>query len=168
MKDRRVEALNLSIRRCERFGEAQRRELERQGRTCEAQAEQCRSVAARLDSVTQALDACVARLDAMTSGEEPFSLEAFNEQRRYMEVVAERQRVCRAELERQQAVLAEREADMQQTRRAIAANEARMNFIKGRVKVIERDLDHRASDAADDEAQENALARLLRARSSVA
>lgn len=168
MKDRRIEALQVSIGRCERFGEAQRRELERQRRACEAQVEQCRIAAARLDDATLALKACVARLDAMTSGEEAFSLEGFNEERRYMEVVAERQRVCAAELERQQAVLAEREAEVQKTRRSIATNEARLNFIKEQVHAIERKLDHRASDAADDEAQENALARLLRERSSAA
>ncbi|MFP6560937.1 hypothetical protein WJ542_21930 [Paraburkholderia sp. B3] len=168
MKDRRMAALRVSIRRCERLGDALRRELDVRRREYDAQAEQCRLCAARLDEANEALRACAMRLDAMACGAEPFALDVFNEVRRYMEVVAERQRTCAAERERQQALLAEREAAMLQTRRSIAANEARMDFIKERARSIERELDNRESDAADDEAQENATARLLRERSRAA
>ncbi|WP_118179570.1 hypothetical protein [Paraburkholderia phosphatilytica] len=168
MKDRRVVALSVSIRRCERLADALRRELGVRRQEVEAQIEQCRLCAARLDEIDDVIAACNAQLDAMTCGDEPFSLDGFNELRRYMEVVAERQRACAAELERQQAVLDEREAALMQTRRGIATNDARIEFIKGHASKIERELDHRASDAADDDVQEEALARLLRERSSVA
>ena len=168
MKDRRVVALSVSIRRCERLADALRRELEGRRREYDAQIEQCRLCAARLDAIDDELAACNARLDAMTCGDEPFSLDGFNELRRYMEVVAERQRACVAELERQQAVLDEREAALMQTRRNIATNDARIDFIKARASRIERELDNRANDAADDDAQEDALARMLRERSSAA
>lgn len=168
MKDRRVVALSVSIRRCERLADALRRELVVRRREVEAQVEQCRLCAARLDEIDDVIAACNARLDAMTCGDEPFSLDGVNELRRYMEVVAERQRARAAELEHQQAVLDEREAALMQTRRSIATNDARIEFIKGRASKIERELDHRASDTADDDVQEDALARLLRERSSAA
>lgn len=156
------------MRRWVRRGEALRKELESRRREYEAQAEQCRLCAAQLDELNDTLDACDARLEAMASGITPFSLEAFNEVRRYMEVVAERKRTCADELQRQNAELANREASVQETRQKMAATDARIEYIKGRVKVIERELDSRASDAADDEAQENALARFLRERNSAA
>ncbi|WP_206956909.1 hypothetical protein [Trinickia acidisoli] len=166
MKDRRVAALRVSIGRCERLERTLRRELERCRREYDAQAEQCRLDAERLQEASAALQARTDELDAMTGGNAPFSLDGFNRARRYLEVVAERQHACAVEMERQQAVLAERETALDKARQSLARNQARAEFFAGRMQVLVRADDDRATDAADDEAQEAALARALRERSA--
>lgn len=164
MKDRRMAALRLSIGRCERLDQKLRRELEQRRQELVAQSEECRLQAERLQEATTQLQTRTSELDAMIGGAASFSLDGFNQARRYLDVVAERQYACSAEMERQQQMLTACEAAVAQVRQRLARNRARVEFFERRVQEIARILDDKASDIADDEAQENALARALRER----
>lgn len=168
MKDRRVVALRVSIARCERREQTWRRELDRCRRARDEQEQACRISELRLQEATTAVQRCTADLDAMTDGHAAFSLEGFNQARRYLEVVLEAQSACNAELERQQATLREHEAALAKVRQDLARNHARAGFFERRMQAVLRMLDDQAADAADDEAQETALSRAFRERSSAA
>lgn len=164
MSDRRLVALGLSAKRRERLDQALRRALEEQRGEHAAQAHQRDAWRARVQQEEAVLSECTARMDAMSCGTEAFTLDAFNSQRRYHDVVADRYRSYQAELEKSQSMVDTAAAAVAQTQREIGVNQARADLVKARVKIIGREIDNQAADAADEEAQETATARFIRER----
>lgn len=164
MNDRRLVALGLSARRRDRLDQALRRTLETRRGEHAALVHQRDAWLARAQQEQALLDDCMARLDAMSCGTEPFTLDAFNSLRRYVDVVSDRYRSCMAELDKCQASVDTAAAAVAQTQREIGINQAHADLVKGRAKTIGRELDNTAADAADDDAQETATARFIRER----
>ncbi|MEX3968541.1 hypothetical protein AB4Y42_41425 [Paraburkholderia sp. EG286B] len=168
MSDRRIVALELSARRRQRLDDVLRGTLQQQREGQAQQVALCAACRRQADSSAAALLERNERLDALMGETRAFSVEALNEARRYLERVAELHHMNLSALERQQAELVQCDAAIARTRQQIAGNRMRIDLVKDRASRIQREIDNTASDAADDEAQENAVGRMLRARSVAA
>jgi hypothetical protein len=168
MKDRRMVALRHSERRRQKLDDSLRVTLAEQREAHRAELEQAEVCQHQLDRNAQALEARTQHLQALMDGVAAFSLETLNETRRYIELLEERKRASLAELQRQQVVVDDCAAALARTRQRLAVNQNRLKLVKDRALAIQRELDTVTSDAADDEAQEIAAARIIRARSQAA
>jgi type III secretion system HrpB7-like protein len=104
------------------------------------------------------------RIDAMMSGGEPFSLNDLNSCRLYADIVAERQHSCEVQVESVNGEIQDSLNVIAQTQRDIALNLGRIDTCEDQVKQIRRQQDELAATAADEEAEETALARRFRDR----
>jgi type III secretion system HrpB7-like protein len=165
--DRRIAALRRTSERRMRLEDSLRV-------TLAAQREQLARAEAQRDDKDAAvqrerelLHACHERIGQLMSGGKAFALAEMNASMRHAEIVADRLRVAEGELAALEQAVAVKAQEVAMTLRAIANNRGRIDLCKERVVEIRRTVDDAASDAADEEAEEAALARMrINARST--
>ena len=159
---RRVAALQLTVGRRERLEHALRATLA-QAREAHTQAAARRDEQReRVESEREQLRGYHERIAAMMMGG-VLSLAELNATMRYADV-------CAARLQQSENELAAREADVRDkaqalaaASRAVAVNRSRIELCGERIAALRGAVERHAAEAADDEAQETALARLRRA-----
>lgn len=110
------------------------------------------------------LQACHARIASMMCDGKAFSLADMNGSMRYAEVVAQRVGTCEGQLAMAEQALRAKEDEVAAAIRAIASNRGRIDVCNERIAAIERARVNAADDAADEEAEEAVLARVVPAR----
>jgi type III secretion system HrpB7-like protein len=156
---RRIQALERASDRRERMEADLRAELESHRREyahLQAHADELRMRIAELEAIASDHRARIAR---MMTGEAPFSLDAFDGCRRYLDIIATQARDTQAELEAQHEALAAKDEDIAAARRAIAQNRGRIDVCRERVRDLQRVLERVALDAEDEAAEELTLAK---------
>ncbi|CAB3772876.1 hypothetical protein [Paraburkholderia humisilvae] len=162
----RVIALNRSITRRMRLDE-QLRSRHAEQRNERAQIDgQCATQRARVQADQVALSTHINKVDALMSGIGAFSLGDLNNQRLYIGVATERLNLERDKLDQLETSLLTIEDSIALTQREIAQNSGRIDRCKERIRSIERELEVAADNAIDDDAEELAVARLVRARAT--
>ncbi|MFM0553159.1 type III secretion protein [Paraburkholderia sediminicola] len=106
------------------------------------------------------LAACHDRIARMMSGNEAFSLTEMTDRMRFAELVAEQLRALESELAALEQAVEARAGEVAAAARAIANNRGRIDMCNERIVGIGRTLEAAANDAADEEAEESALARI--------
>ncbi|RKF31592.1 hypothetical protein BCY88_11760 [Paraburkholderia fungorum] len=166
--DRRIAALRRTTERRVRLEKGLRATLATQ-REAHARVEAQRDD--KLAAVQRERDlllACHERIAQLMSGGKAFALAEMNASMRHAEIVADRLRVLEAELVALEQAVEARSLEVAATLRAIANNRGRIDICTQRVVEIRRSVADTASDAADEEAEEAALARMrFNARSTV-
>ncbi|MFL9864616.1 type III secretion protein [Paraburkholderia fungorum] len=166
--DRRIAALCRTIERRVRLEKGLRATLATQ-REAHARIEAQRDDKhATVQRERDLLLACHERIAQLMSGGKAFALAEMNASMRHAETVADRLRAAEAELATLEQAVQARALEVAATLRAIANNRGRIDICTQRVVEIRRTVAHAASDAADEEAEEAALARMrFNARSTV-
>ncbi|CAN7581567.1 type III secretion protein SctO [Trinickia sp. LjRoot230] len=156
---RRIAALERTVSRRRRLDEtltaelaARREEQAQLQRECDAKQEE---VQRERDLLQTYYD----RIANMMSGGSVVSVTEMTACMRYTDVVAERLRAREGELQSIEAAVQDKAQQVALAARAIANNRGRIDLCKDRIKDLERDQLMQASDAADEEAEEAALAR---------
>jgi hypothetical protein len=168
VKDLRISALQLSKQRCERRDRMLRQELDEQRGSHAAQHRRAEASAAKVAAEAAMLQSYRHKLEVMTGGLDAFKLEAFNSCRRYLEVATERHRGLIVELENERRELDASAAVIKQIQRQINAIKVRCDLLDKRAEEIKRQQVRAADDEADEEAQDVAVARLIRHRYNAA
>ncbi|WP_433696292.1 type III secretion protein [Paraburkholderia phenoliruptrix] len=157
---RRVSALQLTLARRERLerrlqaGLIAAREAHA-GALAERDAQLARTEAER-----EQLRGFHARIARMMTGGNTFQLADLNATMRYSDVVAVRVQQREAELAALETVLRGKADELAAATRALALNRSRLDLCRERIARLRVSLERHAADAADEEAEEAALARL--------
>lgn len=157
---RRVAALQLTKGRRERRERALQVAL---GSAREAHAQaQARYEAqlARVEAGREQLRDYHDRIAQMMSGGSAFRLADLNATMRYADVCADQLRQSEGELAARETALRGAADALAAAARALALNRSRIDLCGERIVELHRALDHHAAEAADEEAEETALARL--------
>jgi type III secretion system HrpB7-like protein len=166
--DRRIAALRRTTERRTRLEKELRATLATQREALariEAQREDKQTAVQRERDLLQS---CHERIAQLMSGSKAFALAEMNAGMRHAEIVADRLRVVEGELAALEQAVQASATEVAATLRAIANNRGRIDICTQRVVEIGRTVANTASDAADEEAEEAALARMrLNARSTV-
>ncbi len=161
---RRVMALERSLARRRRLDDTLRATLAAH-RNALAERERAREAKAQeVAREAEVLRFYEHRIESMMTGAQAFAPDALTACRRYIDVVADKLRVLDAALAQAQERVRESEDAMTQTRREIEQNLGRIDLCGECITQIRRKQDEAASDAADEEAEEAALARRFRER----
>jgi len=104
-----------------------------------------------------------ARITRMMTGEEPFSLDAFDGCRRYVDIIDTQRQEAEAALDAQRVLVAAKDDEMSAARREIALNRGRIDVCRKRVHELENLLEQAALEAEDEAAEELVLARRSKA-----
>ncbi len=156
---RRIAALERTVSRRRRLDETLTAELSAR-RAEEAQARQERddkaSEVSREDALLRSYHDRIAK---MMSGGSVVTATELTATMRYADVVADRLRGLEGELRQREAALAERAQQVVQAVRAVANNRGRIDLCTDRIAELQRGEAMQATDAADEEAEEAALAR---------
>lgn len=156
---RRISALERTVSRRRRLDETLTAELSAR-RAEEAQARQVRDdKALEVGQERELLQAYYDRIGRMMSGGSVVSVTEMTGTMRYADVVAERLRALESELQQHEAALADKEQQVVQAVRAVANNRGRIDLCNDRIEELQRGEMMQATDAADEEAEEAALAR---------
>ncbi|WP_233203227.1 MULTISPECIES: type III secretion protein SctO [Mycetohabitans] len=99
------------------------------------------------------------RIAQMMIGSSCFSIAEMQASMRYMDLVTDRIRVLQRELAALEQQYREKTDEISRTAQAIASNRGRIDVCERRIGVLRRKLDELASDIADEETEEAALAR---------
>ncbi|OAJ61455.1 hypothetical protein A6V36_24055 [Paraburkholderia ginsengiterrae] len=166
--DRRIAALRRTAERRTRLEDSLRNTLAAQREQHAHAAAQRDDKSAAVQSERELLLACHERIAQLMSGSKAFALAEMNASMRHAEIVADRLRVAEGELAMLEQAVEAKALEVAATLRAIANNRGRIDICKARVAEIRRSVEAAASDAADEEAEEAALARMrINARSVV-
>lgn len=156
---RRIEALERTVSRRRRLDETLTAELSAR-RAEQAQAQQERDdKASEVSREDESLRGYYDRISRMMSGGSVVTATELTATMRYADVVADRLRALEGELRQREAALAERAQQVAQAMRAVANNRGRIDLCTDRIAELQRGEVMRATDAADEEAEEAALAR---------
>lgn len=114
----------------------------------------------------EALDAQIKsyheRIAAMLGGSETFSIESLHACRRYLDQLDARRPAMQAEVDRALQAVHASDARLTDLRRRIAQNRGRIDVVGRRIVKLRNLIEAEAVDAEDEEAEEQALARLAR------
>lgn len=156
---RRIAALEQTVSRRRRLDETLTAALSAR-RAEEAQARQARDEkASEVRQESELLQAYYDRIGRMMSGGSVVSVTEMTGTMRYAEVVAERLRAREGELQQREAAVADSEQQVAQAARAVANNRGRIDLCNDRIDELRRGEMMQATDIADEEAEETALAR---------
>lgn len=156
---RRIAALERTVSRRRRLDETLTAELSSR-RAEEAQARQDRDdKASEVSREDALLRSYYDRIAKMMSGGSVVTATELTATMRYADVVADRLRGLEGELRQREAVLTERAQQVVQAVRAVANNRGRIDLCTDRIAELQRGEAMQATDAADEEAEEAALAR---------
>lgn len=156
---RRIAALERTVSRRRRLDETLKGELSAR-RAEEAQARQTRDdKASEVRQENEVLQGYYDRIARMMSGGSVVSVTEMTGTMRYADVVAERVRALEGELQQCEAALADKIQQVAQALRAVANNRGRIDLCNDRMDELQRGETLQASDVADEEAEEAALAR---------
>jgi len=156
---RRIEALERTVSRRRRLDETLTAELSAR-RAEQAQAQQERDdKASEVSREDASLRGYYDRIAKMMSGGSVVTATELTATMRYADVVADRLRALEGELRQREAALAERAQQVAQAMRSVANNRGRIDLCTERIAELRRGEAMRATDAADEEAEEAALAR---------
>lgn len=156
---RRIAALERTVSRRRRLDETLTAELSAR-RAEQAQAQHVRDAkASEVDRQDELLQGYYERIAKMMSGGSVVTATELTATMRYTDVVADRLRALQGELRQCEAALAERAQQVAQAVRAVANNRGRIDLCTDRIAELQRGQAMQATDAADEEAEEAALAR---------
>jgi hypothetical protein len=158
--DRRIAALQRTVKRRQRLEEALRAKLKQQrGELSDlcAQSDEKRAV---LQRECEVRDASLQKIDSMMSGSDAFSIESLNSTVRFAGVMSDRIRLIESDLNALQQAVDAKQAEIRGTTSEISANQGRIDLCKKRQERIEKSLALAADDLADEEAEEIALSHL--------
>ncbi|MGU7810729.1 hypothetical protein [Burkholderia sp. AW49-1] len=120
----------------------------------------------QIDGETRVIDGYQARVEHMTSGSEGFSIDAFNQCVRYIGVVTDRRRAMVAELAQLDGLIDGVDSEIVRIQRDIARNTQRIDQCSERIAAIRQAIDLAREDAQDEENEEIAASRFIRARAA--
>jgi type III secretion system HrpB7-like protein len=156
---RRIAALERTVSRRRRLDETLTAELAAR-RADEAQARQARDdKASEAKQEGEVLQGYYDRIARMMSGGSAVSVTEMTGTMRYADVVAERVRALEAQLQQCEAALADKTQEVAQAVRAVASNRGRIDLCNDRIDELKRGEMMQATDIADEEAEDAALAR---------
>jgi type III secretion system HrpB7-like protein len=156
---RRIAALERTVSRRRRLDETLTAELSAR-RADEAQAQRALDEkATEVREEGERLQGYYDRIARMMSGGSAVSVTEMTGTMRYADVVAERLRALEGELRQHEAAVAEKERQVKEAVRAVANNRGRIDLCNSRIEELQRGAAMQATDAADEEAEEAALAR---------
>ena len=156
---RRIAALERTVSRRRRLDETLTAELAAR-RAEEAQARQARDdKASEVKQEGEVLQGYYDRIARMMSGGSAVSVTEMTGTMRYADVIAERMRALEGQLQQCDAALADKTQEVAQAVRAVANNRGRIDLCNDRIEELKRGEMMQATDVADEEAEEAALAR---------
>lgn len=156
---RRIAALERTVSRRRRLDETLTAELAAR-RAEEAQARQSRDdKASEVKQEGEVLQGYYDRIARMMSGGSAVSVTEMTGTMRYADVIAERVRALEGQLQQCDAALADKTQEVAQAVRAVANNRGRIDLCNDRIEELKRGEMMQATDVADEEAEEAALAR---------
>ncbi|PLZ00297.1 type III secretion system protein [Burkholderia sp. WAC0059] len=155
MKDRSLEAFGVVLARRRRLDRKLNESLSALNAEEAGLEEQETARRAELAAQTAKLEAQDARIAAMRTGDVPFSVREFNECRRYRDVLGERCGAFEAQWRQARDALAAKQDEVAKMRKAILANQSRIEVYDGRVVMLRRLAEQRADEAQDEEAGES-------------
>ena len=156
---RRIAALERTVSRRRRLDETLTAELAAR-RAEEAQARQSRDdKASEVKQEGEVLQGYYDRIARMMSGGSAVSVTEMTGTMRYADVIAERVRALEGQLQQCDAALADKTQEVAQAVRAVANNRGRIDLCNDRIDELKRGEMMQATDVADEEAEEAALAR---------
>lgn len=156
---RRIAALERTVSRRRRLDETLTAALSaRRGE--QAQARQARDdKGSEVRQEGEVLQGYYDRIARMMSGSSVVSVTEMTGTMRYAEVLAERLRALEAQLQQCEAALADKTQEVALAVRAVASNRGRIDLCNDRIEELKRGEMMQATDLADEEAEEAALAR---------
>ena len=118
----------------------------------------------QIDGETRVIEGYQARVSRMTGGSDGFSIDALNQCVRYIGVVTDRKRGMVAELAQLDGEIGGVEREIARLQREIAINTQRIDQCSERIAAIRRTIELAREDAQDEENEEIATSRFIRAR----
>jgi type III secretion system HrpB7-like protein len=156
---RRIAALERTVSRRRRLDETLTAELSAR-RAEQSQAQQARDEkASEVSEKAGQLQQYYDRIARMMSGGSVVSVTEMTATMRYADVVAEGLRALEGELQQYEADLADKVQQVAHAVRAVANNRGRIDLCNDRIDELRRGETMQTTDAADEEAEEAALAR---------
>ncbi|RKP44559.1 hypothetical protein [Trinickia fusca] len=164
MKDRRVAAFGVMLKRKRRLGETLRETLAKQRAAHAAlvAAEQERKV--MFDEEVAQLAEYDQRLTSMLTSRSPMSIPQFTHCSEYRTVVAERKTAAEAEWTKARKAEQQHNTEMAETSRQILRNDGQIDVYARRIEKLKLAAAQSVEDAQDEEVEESMAARALRAR----
>ncbi|MGS0891228.1 hypothetical protein ACVBGC_01510 [Burkholderia stagnalis] len=120
----------------------------------------------QIDGESRVIEGYEERVARMTGGSEGFSIDAFNQCVRYIGVVTDRRRGMIAELAQLDGELGGVEQAIARIQRDIAINTQRIDQCNERIAAIRRAIELAREDEQDEENEEMATSRFIRARAA--
>ncbi|VWC56562.1 type III secretion protein HrpB7 [Burkholderia lata] len=120
----------------------------------------------QIDGESRVIAGYEERVARMTGGSEGFSIDAFNQCVRYIGVVTDRRRGMMAKLAQLDGEIAGIEQTIARIQRDIAIDTQRIDQCTERVAAIRRTIELAREDAQDEENEETATSRFIRARAT--
>ncbi|WP_323073922.1 type III secretion protein SctO [Mycetohabitans endofungorum] len=157
--DRRIDALRRSVARRKRREEALREMLARQRDEQATLLQRCEEKRTQIEREQSVVRASEDRIAQMMTGSSCFSIAEMQALMRYIDLMMDRIRTLQHELVALEQQYREKTDETSRTAQAIASNRGRIDVCERRIDALRRKLDELASDMADEEAEESALAR---------
>jgi type III secretion system HrpB7-like protein len=157
--DRRITALRRAVVRRKRIEDELREMLAQQRDEQATLLHSCEDKGTQIERERDVVRANEERIAQMMTGSSCFSIAEMQASMRYMDLVTDRIRVLQRELAALEQQYREKTDEISRTAQAIASNRGRIDVCERRIGVLRCKLDELASDIADEEAEEAALAR---------
>lgn len=164
MKDRRVAAFGVMLKRKRHLGETLRETLGKQREAHAALVAAEQEKKALFDEEVSQLAEYDQRLTSMLTSRSPMNIPQFTHCSEYRAVVAERKTAAETEWTKARKAEQTHSTEMAETRRQILRNDGQIDVYARRIEQLKLAAAQSVEDAQDEEVEESMAARALRAR----
>ncbi|MXN76862.1 type III secretion protein HrpB7 [Burkholderia sp. 4701] len=163
MKNRTQRAFETLLARREQRGAKLREAQAAQRAERDAAAAELAQGEAHAHAKLDAANRYAARVDAMAAGHAPFLIGDYTACRRYRDALLDEHAIANAQCARLRAALQAKLDQLAATARRIARNDAQIDVVRERIRLLARAAEAAAEDVQDEEIEEGVLARRLAA-----